>query len=149
MTGQHRLKLFQRDETGAIKRPLYAHFLLRASKTEHGMRILFQPAMLNGALRELPIYFPEIRFHRTPTRLAETLGYHRKLRFGQQFSLRGRRYICLTIYPTLPGYHKACDKTRATTINFWKFTENSLRLLRKLPIMGFNPRFDGFSGAIK
>ena len=46
-----RLKLFPRDEAGnIIRRPLYAHFLLRASRTERGMKILFQPAMLNGAL---------------------------------------------------------------------------------------------------
>ena len=52
-----RLKLFPRDEAGnIIRRPLYAHFLLRASRTERGMKILFQPAMLNGALRELPVY---------------------------------------------------------------------------------------------
>ncbi len=146
-----RLKLFPRDEAGnIIRRPLYAHFLLRASRTERGMKILFQPAMRNGALRELPVCYPtEIQFHHTPAGLAGSIGYHRDLHFGQQFNLRGGRYICLTIYPTLPGYHKACDHTHATSTNFWKFTENSLRLLRKLPIMGFNPRFDGFSGAIK
>lgn len=145
-----RIKLFQRDDFGAPKRrPLYAHFLLRASRTERGMKILFQPDMLNGALRELPIYYPEITFHRSPAALAGAIGYHRKLRVGQQFDLRDHRYICLSIHATLPGYHKACDRTHATSMKFWTFTQTSIRLLRRLPVFGFNPRFDGFSGAIK
>jgi len=145
-----RIKLFQRDEAGAPKRrPLYACFLLRPSRTERGMKILFLRDMRNGALRELPVYYPEIQFHRSPAALAGAIGYHRKLRVGQQFDLRDHRYICLSIHATVPGYHKVCDSTHATAMGFWKFTEASLRLLRRLPVLGFNPRFDGFSGAIK
>lgn len=147
MTGQYRLKLFQRDETGAIKRPLYARFLLRSSKTERGMKILFQPGY-NGALREFPAYFTEIRFYYTASSLARSIGYHRKLHFGQQFELQGKHYICLTIHPSLASYHKDCDRTRALHLGYWKFTENSLRRLRSLPILGFNPNYDGFRGAI-
>ena len=146
----YRRKLFQRDASGAIKRrTLYAYFLLRPSRTTRGMKILFQPDMLNGALRELPVYFPAIQFHRSTAALAGAIDYHRKLRFGQQFDLRGSRYICLSIHATLPGYKKSRTHSRATSTQFWRFTKNSLKLLRSLPIMGFNPRFDGFSGPIK
>jgi len=138
------LKRFRTDEAGnLLPRPVYARFLLKRSRFNRRMLLLYAvPDVSKGVLLELPNYHIEVQFSRSTAALAGAIGYHRSLYHGQRFTLRGNSYICLSIIPQSIDYHKSTDKSHQTTLKEWRFTQGSLRILRRLPVLGFNPGYN-------
>jgi len=93
--------------------------------------------------------FRPIQFCRNPAALAGVIKYPHALYAGKVFHQRNRLYVCLSIEPSLPSYKKYINKKHTTTLEWWTFTETSLRTLRRLPVAGFNPKYDAVFGAIR